>query len=327
MPEKPRRIVFRRSLCLIGLLLLACLSLSPVRAFAAADISHAYVGDVAFTGETEGGPFFLYDSASLDSHRGTVWVLWGTLDIHGTLEGDVYSLFSQVRVEGRVTGRVLSLSSQVTGEADAAPLFPALAYVPGLVRGGSGFYDDRIPAAVWAAMAALGKLLLLTAIYPVRPGFYGQCAAVLARRPVALLRNGLAVYGLGILTAVLFALTPLGAFFSAEVALVMLIGSLLGEIGLALALGHGLDRLFRRKSSPYANLWIGVIILEALKQLPLVGIWLRAAAAPVACLGLLATALWEGYARRRFYPTPYDGAREAAFDRERLRRKILGNAD
>jgi cytoskeletal protein CcmA (bactofilin family) len=249
-----------------------------------------------------GGDVHIQEGARV---TGPVFMLGGTLDIQGQVDGDVslvggsLTLGPSARIEGD-----LNIGG---GEIDRSPL----ATISGNVNTGTGATLPATTAVTgrtvvdWLARAAVGGLLLAT---------FAHLITQLLPRPVR--RVGQAAVGypvvagaLGILTGVVFPSLLVLMAFTLVLIPVVLLGILLllvtaayGWIALGQAVGRRLNEWRGGKFSAPVAAFLGTLALtlavHVVSLIPYLGAWISLAAVLVA----LGAVLLTGYGMRTFVP-------------------------
>jgi cytoskeletal protein CcmA (bactofilin family) len=208
----------------------------------------------------------------------------------GRVDGDITSYGGRVEVAGLVQGNVISYGGGVTldGTAhiagDVQSYGGAITKAQGAVVDGSidrnhptgfnltslpflnplGFTFPFVSSIVWVLIAAA-----LVHWFPQRTLRVGE---VMFGRLLRSLAVGALSWVLGLILAVILALTIIGIPVTLAILLVLAAGGVLGNVAIGWLIGRGiLHRFSRRDSSPMMEAMVGVAILALMESVPFFG--------------------------------------------------------
>ena len=208
----------------------------------------------------------------------------------GSVDGDIHSYGGRVEVAGQVDGDVTSYGGGVTLDGTAHITGDVRAYggaitrQPGAVVDGSiernptsglsltnlpffnpfGFTIPGIGILVWVLIAAA-----LAHWFPQRTLRVGE--VMFGRLPRSLAVGALS-WVLGLILAVILALTIIGIPLTLAIVLVLAAGGILGNVAVGWLIGRAiLQRFARRDISRVVEAMVGVAILAFIESIPLIG--------------------------------------------------------
>jgi hypothetical protein len=252
-----------------------------------------------------GQSFFLFFSGELARCQGDAFLFFSDVRLTGH-QGTVYAFFSTV--EHGAPG-LFSFSSKILHGLGPAPQ-PLLPFLAPFARQTPGVYEDTLPPFLFSLFCSLVSVTLLFLAVPMRKSFFEQGAMALGREPRATLRLGLVAYGAAVSLCAVFMYSVVG-FPVALLLLAALAGVALGGQA-ALAIGLGFFLLRRRgaragkPANTYANLLLGLVLIEICKNLPYAGGAVCFFLLPAAALGVMGRAALNALVYKKFYTPPWD---------------------
>ncbi len=224
-------------------------------------------GDVA----SYGGRVNISPAGSVD---GDIHSYGGRVEVAGLVDGDVTSYGGGVTLDGtaHITGDVRAYGGTITrrpgavvdGSIDRNPTSGlSLTTLPFLNPFGFTFPGVGI-LLVWVLIAAA-----LAHWFPQRTLRVGE--VMFGRLPRSLAVGALS-WVLGLILAVILALTIIGIPLTLAILLVLAAGGILGNVAVGWLIGRGiLQRFGRRDHSPVIEAVVGVAILAFIESIPLMG--------------------------------------------------------
>lgn len=295
-----------------------------------------------------GGLLFLFSSAVLEeSHVGYILSFFSNIQVGGEFKGDIYSFFSDIKVDMKSSfdGIINSISSNVFIAKD---LIGRNIYVKGI----SIFdlflktaqtddyivYSNEIPYIVLQALVAIFNVCACGILFFIKKSFMEQGSVLLKEEPLEVIRNGIITYFILIGCMILLALTVFLIPLILLVFLITICMVLVGEAALSIYVGYiitdsvrpggsfgfGGESLYARmRISSFVCMMIGVICIEAIKIVPVIGFSVSFLFLPLITLGMLITAVANGFLKKVFYETPYYDNNKNNFDIKEIRDIIL----
>jgi len=151
-----------------------------------------------------------------------------------------------------------------------------------------------------------------------------QAAVLLFEEPMTVVRNGLTVFFFLIALMLIFGLTVFLLPVSLGIFILLQVVIWLGEVAIAIAAGYLLaTRLLKR--SFHTGYMVGALVcIGLIKCIPYVSLPLTFIFMPLLSLGLVTTAIINGWVKRRYYETPFSDIRnKKRFDFSAIRGMIL----
>lgn len=251
--------------------------------------------------------------------KGDVAAYGGNVNVSpaGVVDGDINSYGGRVEIAGLVKGDVTSYgggitlddTAQINGdvEANGGGITRASgAYVGGDIEknrasfsptnlpfwGPVGFPFPVVSVIIWALIAAA-----LAHWFPQRTLRVGE--VMFSRLPRSLAVGALS-WVLGLILAVILALTIIGIPVTLAIVLVLAAGGILGNVAIGWLIGRALlQHIARRDHSPVVEAVVGVVILALIEAIPFVGFLFSVF---IALLGVGATLL-SRFGSRRWRPS------------------------
>lgn len=223
-------------------------------------------GDVA----AYGGRINISPSGRVD---GDITSYGGHVEVAGVVNGDVSSYGGGVTLDGtaQVAGDVQAYGGSITREPGAVvdgsinrnrPTNFSLTNLPFLNP--FGFSFPVVSIAIWVLIAAA-----LAHWFPRRTLRVGE--VMFSRLPRSLAIGALS-WVLGLILAVILALTILGIPLTLAILLVLAAGGAMGNVAIGWLIGRSvLHRVTQREASPVMEAIVGVAILAVLESIPVMG--------------------------------------------------------
>ncbi len=260
--------------------------------------------------------FFITSSHTITSPiSGDVFVLFGELNVDGTVNGRIFAFFSTIKLNEGYSGNaeIITLSSSIeniSGSYVHRSLFPLF-----LKEDGSG---DQVPLWFIQIIIGLTRIFLCIVALALKPSFIGQGCMLLAAEPAKVARNGIIAYFLTLTLSLVFA-AGLVLFPVAVVIMgVFWLASVVGQACVALFAGAYFLRKLKvlpstgssistslgqsSSSSTKINLSImaGLILTETVLQIPILNL-INSILLPIVFVGIVVTAIINGYFKKVFY--------------------------
>lgn len=225
----------------------------------------------------------------------------------GTVAGNINSYGGRVEVAGLVQGTITSYGGTITLDATAHVQGDVRSYGGGITKAAGarvdgslernhstsfsltnlpflnpfGFSDPIASIAIWIVLAAV-----LAHWFPQRTLRIG--GMMFDRMPRSLAVGALS-WVLGLILAVILALTIIGIPLTLAIVLVLAVGGIFGNVAMGWLIGRALlQRFARREQAPIWEAMLGVAILALIESIPVVGFLLSIF---IALLGVGATLL------------------------------------
>jgi cytoskeletal protein CcmA (bactofilin family) len=223
-------------------------------------------GDVA----SYGGGVNVSPSGIID---GDIHSYGGRVEVAGLVQGDVVSYGGGVTLDGtaHITGDVRAYGGKITRQAGAAvegsiernPTSGlSLTNLPFLNP--FGFAIPGVGILVWMLIAAALVRWLPRRTFRVGEVMFGRLPRSLA--------IGALSWVLGLILAVILALTIIGIPLTLAIVLVLAAGGILGNVAVGWLIGRGiLQRFARHDYSPVIEAIVGVAILALIESIPVMG--------------------------------------------------------
>ncbi len=142
-------------------------------------------------------------------------------------------------------------------------------------------------------------------LFAIKRGFFAQGTAALIFEPANVARHGLVGYfimlALGFICFASLVLIPA----TLMIAVLMYILTLLGQVSLALLTGFQIFKSLKHQAPVTVYLLVGMLIIQAFKMISLTGMYVTTLFIPLACTGIVATSLINGFLRKKFYENPF----------------------
>ncbi len=233
--------------------------------------------------------------------------------VSGRVDGDIKSYGGAVEIAGDVRGNVSSYGGGVTLDGTSHVHGDVTAYGGNLTRAPGARVDGDVgkqpSGSGWNALSFFDPFGFTFPLVPIIIG--GLLAAALVHwAPQRTLRVGEMMFGalprslaigalswvLGLILAVILALTIIGIPFTLLIVLVLIAGWVIGNVAVGWLIGRALlHRMSARDHSPVIEAVVGTIILLLLEAIPFFGVLLSIF---IAVVGVGATLLSRFGARR-----------------------------
>ncbi len=355
----------KRSQVLLTVLIGFVLLILPARAVFAAESGKTDVTVVASKGYVQSSRnnsrlLFLFASGRIEAEQeGDLYLFFSNVELRSNIKGNVYSLFSDVSVsaDSNIDGEIKTLSSRVVSGSESAKISQMFAEF-GIFLKTSEYNNYTVTddsfTHVWLWMSAL-RITLAYLVLMIKRSFIEQGGMLLYHEPLRLIKNGIVTYVSLALAFLVFTISLLFFPFSILLAAVFFAALIAGEASLSLILGHTVTEtlnsyIYGKRDLPFhppfsrtirsyfaakrpaemkvnstACMLIGIIIIEALRNIPYISLGFSYFFFPILALGTLITALINAFVLKRYYlPVFGHGERDKkAANFEETRKKLL----
>ena len=184
----------------------------------------------------------------------------------------------------------------------------------------------HIPGWITTAATALLRTAACLLVLKLKPEIVKQGGGFVLFKPLELIGNGLLIYCAFTALILVFIVSIFGIPFAFAFLAIMSLMTLLGETSLALAIGYLLLDSISRKSNNFTYMSAGVLLIELLRCLPIMGYAVGMFLMPVICMGVIITLVYEGYLKKNYLELPF-WAEDFTEKQANLREIILKDID
>ena len=166
------------------------------------------------------------------------------------------------------------------------------------------FYFN-IPGWITTAAGTLFRISACLLVLKIKPEAVKQGGGFVLTSPLEIIGNGLLGYCTLMVLVLVFILSVLGIPLAFAFLAIIWLLTLLGESALALAGGYLLLDSFGFKASVFTYMIVGILSIELLGYLPILGHAVRMFLLPVICMGVIITLVYEGYLKKNYLELPF----------------------
>ena len=166
------------------------------------------------------------------------------------------------------------------------------------------FYNS-IPGWITTAAAALFRIAVCMLALKLKSETIKQGGGYLLYSPLELIGNGLLGYCALTTLILVFIVSIIGIPIAFAFLSIIWLMTLLGETALALAGGYLLLESIKRKSNTLTYMSAGVLLIEFIRCLPILGYAASMFLMPVICIGVIITLVYEGYLKKNYLELPF----------------------
>jgi len=169
------------------------------------------------------------------------------------------------------------------------------------------------PMWVLSCVSIIVKLTFTAGVMYMKPSPFKQGGGFVIYRPLTVLSNGILGYFAFLTLIIVFLFSVFGFIIAAVFVIITWILTVLGEISLGLTAGYllcdSLQKLIqmRRRANITAIGYslLGVVIIELLRRIPIIGYVASMFMLPIICVGIILTIGFEGYIKKVFFDLPF----------------------
>lgn len=238
-----------------------------------------FMKQIEQTEKTKGDPLFLFSNVHISSiHFGDLFLYKGKIIIKGEIEGNVYAYGADIYIgeEAIIKGNVKTISSRVSCHHNSkvtGSIGPVLNTLNIFKKQWDEalffYYTDNIPTYIMDLIKAVIQMvisLLFLSLFKKTVIIQGK---IIVNQTKDVLHRGLVIYLMLFALVLVFTLS-LVAF---PIAIILIItGQLFTQFGktvLALVIGEFLINKINDKSDIYIKFWIGILLIQLIKLVPL----------------------------------------------------------
>jgi hypothetical protein len=178
-----------------------------------------------------------------------------------------------------------------------------------------------LPKWLTTAAAVLFRIGVGCLAFLFKPGAVKQGGGYVMVKPMLTIGNGVAGYCVIMALVLLFTMSVSGVLLSFALLALLWLITILGEASLGLLAGYMLFDSFHVKSSNLSYMCVGMLGVEILRCLPILGYAVGMFLLPVISVGICFTLIYEGYLRKNFLHLPFWN--EPAAERRASTRDII----
>jgi len=286
-----------------------------------------------------GNSYFLFSYGEFGAaKKGNIYSFFSNIEINDNIDGDVYLIFSNLKVQKNGGANVVkTFSSSVTYENSInLEINSYTKDIEPLIKEGSfnnyKTFQDKIPMFILKILFIIIKLFVCIAVFEIEKEFFIQGSVVFKHEKEQILKNGLMIYFVMLLTAFVFVLSVVGIPVSLVGLLLLCLTSLLGEISFSIYVGRKITDKIKSLNvkSTYGRLIAGMLVLDSVLFIPGVYQVLLMSVYPILFSGITLTAVYNLFINKRFYNTDFESALDYEnpnFDYTKFRNIILKDDD
>ena len=166
-------------------------------------------------------------------------------------------------------------------------------------------FFHNIPGWITTAATALFRIAVCLLVLKLKSETVKQGGGFILYKPLKVIGNGLLSYCAFMALILVFINSILGIPLALAILAIMWLMTLLGETVLALAGGYLLLDSINRPSNNFTYLAAGVLLIEFLRCLPILGYAVGMFLLPVICMGMISTLVYEGYLKKNYWELPF----------------------
>lgn len=247
-------------------------------------------------GQTKGEPLLLFSNIHISGiHFGNIYLFEGETKIDGIIDGSIYVYrgYLYIGEKGIVKGDIKTLSTNVVYHQNAQiegsiePMIPTLnIFRQQWEEALFSHYTDDVPFFILELAKIVGKIvisLLFLSFFKRTIILQGN---LLINQTKDVLYRGFVVYLMGIALILIFTLSLVGFPFALFLLLISWIISGFGETALALLIGEWVIKRVYIQEDIYIKFWMGIISLQLMEKIPVLGECINIIFIPVLSLGM-----------------------------------------
>lgn len=248
--------------------------------------------------KTKGDTLLLFSDIHISgTHSGNMYVIEGEISIDGIVNGDIYIYGGKIYIgeTGIVNGKIRTLSSNVVYHQKAqvnGSIEPLMATLRIFIKQWDEtlfyHYTDGIPYFIIQLARAVLQVIISLLFLSLSGRTVLLQGIVLINQTKDVLYLGTVIYLMGIALILLFTLSLVGFPFALLLIIVGLLFASLGITALSVVIGEWILERMAISQDVYIKFWIGIGILELIKNIPVVGGMSRVLIIPLLSLGMFA---------------------------------------